>query len=265
MQAGRAVAAVRQPEYTGANRCLPCTVFNLAVVGLAAASVAVVELLAAVPVVAVGVLLVALRGYVVPGTPAITRRYLPDPARRWTHHDTGSATADALDFDPEAVLVAAGALVPCPDGDDRCLDPAFRAAWRREMADVDVDLGDAFDAMLPAGVTVPVEVGRRENAVVGRVAGTTIVEWPSRAAFVADAAAARTLADADAAWDDRRFDEQTRLLVALRLWLNHCPVCDGRVELGDDTVASCCHSVPVRAASCASCGARIYEAPELDA
>lgn len=265
MQAGRAVDAVRRPEYTGANRCLPCTVFNLAMVGIAAASVAVVDPYAALPVVAVGVLLVAVRGYVVPGTPSVTRRYLPDRAHRWTHRGTGSTNADSLDFDPESTLLAAGALVPCPDGDDRCLDPSFRAAWRQEMTAVDVDLGDAFHTMLPANVGAYAEVGRRGNAVLGRVADTTVVEWPSRAAFVADAAAAATLADADPAWHDRRFEEQTQLLAALRLWLTQCPVCDGRVELGDDTVESCCLGVPVRAASCASCGARLYEAPERDA
>lgn len=265
MQAGRAVAAVRRPEYTGPNRCLPCTVFNLAVVGLVAAAVAVVELLAAVPVVAAGIGLVALRGYVVPGTPAITRRYLPDDSHRWSRHGPESTPAESLDFDPESSLAAAGALVPCPDGDDRCLDPSVRAAWRREMTSVDVDLEDAFHAMLPEAVESHATVGRRGNAVLGRVADTTVVEWPSRAAFVADAAAARTLAAVDPAWNDRRFDEQTHLLAALRLWLNRCPICDGRVELRDDTVESCCLGVSVRAASCASCGARIYEAPERDA
>ncbi|MUV60179.1 hypothetical protein [Halobacterium sp. CBA1126] len=47
----------------------------------------------------------------------------------------------------------------------------------------------------------------------------------------------------------------------MRLWLDRCSVCDGRVELGEETVESCCRSVQVVAASCTSCGERIFEAP----
>ncbi|MFB6069129.1 MAG: hypothetical protein ABEJ90_04300 [Halobacterium sp.] len=272
MPVGRAVDAVRRPEYTGENRCLPCTVLNLALV--AAAGVALGVALtppAGATVLVVGVLLVAVRGYVVPGTPTLTARYLPDRVHAWFEHGPDAAVpgeaavenpGDAdIEFDPERILVDVGALAPCRDGDDLCLDSLFRAEWRAAMAPAADDLDAAFHTMLPEDVDAPANVETRGEAVSGVVADTRVAQWPSRAAFVADAAGAVALSAADPNWDDRGFDEQTRLLAGLRLWLEQCSVCDGRVELGEDTVESCCRSMPVVAASCTACGARIFEAP----
>lgn len=72
------IGRLRRPEYTGENRCLPCTVLNVALGVIAAAVVnrrdrrgAAVTLIAAIGV-------IYLRGYLVPGTPTLTQRYLPD-------------------------------------------------------------------------------------------------------------------------------------------------------------------------------------------
>ncbi|MFC3477070.1 hypothetical protein [Halobacterium litoreum] len=261
----RAVAAVRRPEYTGANRCLPCTVVNLAVVAVAAVGLAFAEPVAAAAVAAVGVALVALRGYVVPGTPTLTKRYLPERVLAQFDHAPEPRTKASPGVEPEAALVAARALEPCAGGDDLCLDSLFRASWRAGMRPAAADLDASFRAMLPENVDAPAEISRRGEAVVGTVADTRVAEWPSRAAFVADAAGASALADADKHWGERGFDDRTRLLAGLRLWLDECPLCDGSVELGEDTVESCCRSVPVVAASCTSCGARIFEAPKPEA
>jgi hypothetical protein len=79
--------AIEQPEYTGENRCLPCTVLNLAVavgvalvVGRRRRAAAGAWLLGAVA-------LIALRGYLVPGTPELTKRYLPDEVLAWFGKD----------------------------------------------------------------------------------------------------------------------------------------------------------------------------------
>ncbi|WP_336036679.1 hypothetical protein [Halobacterium yunchengense] len=272
MEGRRAVAALRRPEYTGENRCLPCTAVNLVVVAAASAAAAAWSTLAAgVGVAVVGVALVYARGYVVPGTPTLTQRLLPDRVLAYFEH--GGPAADAADdgvddadrdFDPESALRDAGALTPCADRDDLCLDSVFRTAWRSEMAAAAADLDAAVGRLLPDSVEDPADVEFRGESVVARVSGTTVAQWPSRAAFVADAAGAAALADADPEWPDREFAERTRLLAGLRLWLDRCSVCDGRVELGEETVESCCRSVPVVAASCTSCGARVFEAPLPD-
>jgi len=68
---------LEQPEYTGENRCVPCTAVNLLLVAVAAAlagrrnrALGALTLLA-------GAAAVWLRGYLVPGTPELTERYLP--------------------------------------------------------------------------------------------------------------------------------------------------------------------------------------------
>lgn len=83
MQFSGIVSRVRRPEYTGENRCTPCTVVN---VGFSAALAAAVGVVAS-PVSGFAVLvaslgLVYLRGYLVPGTPTLTKRYLPDRVLR---------------------------------------------------------------------------------------------------------------------------------------------------------------------------------------
>ena len=73
---------IREPEYTGENRCVPCTVVNgvLAVVLTAAAAVFGPVTAAVVLVASLGS--IYYRGYLVPGTPELTKRYLPDRVLR---------------------------------------------------------------------------------------------------------------------------------------------------------------------------------------
>lgn len=68
------LADLRRPEHTGENRCWPCTVVNLVI--LAAASAVLVPLsgLLSLLVAAVGLLLVGVRGYLIPGTPRFAPR-----------------------------------------------------------------------------------------------------------------------------------------------------------------------------------------------
>ena len=78
MSAADVVERLRQPEYTGENRCLPCTVVNVLLAALLAAALSALL----TPVVGllgfgVGLALVYLRGYLVPGTPELTKEYFP--------------------------------------------------------------------------------------------------------------------------------------------------------------------------------------------
>ncbi len=265
MQARGAVDALRNPEYTGEDRCLPCTVLNVVLVVVVGVGTGVwYTPSAGIAAVTVGLGLIYVRGYVVPGTPLLTRRFLPDAVLAYFEHGGPETTAPATDshggFDPETELQAAGALTPCLDRDDLCLDTVFRTSWRSEMSSAASDLDTAVYRLLPSSFDDPVDIGFRGNAVVTQVSGTTVAEWPSRAAFVADAAGAAALAEVDPKWADRGFEERTKLLGGLRLWLDRCSVCDGRVELSKEEVESCCRSVDVVEAACTSCGARIFEA-----
>ncbi|MFD1597890.1 hypothetical protein [Halobellus rarus] len=68
------LASLRRPEHTGENRCWPCTVVNVALLGALSAALFSLSSLLSVLVAAVGLLLVGLRGYLIPGTPRFAPR-----------------------------------------------------------------------------------------------------------------------------------------------------------------------------------------------
>lgn len=95
---------LRQPEYTGDNRCWPCTIVNLLITLALVVVVAIVSPLAAAAVGLVGVVAIALRGYLVPGTPSLTKRYLPQRIRRMFGKDPAEMHAFPDDEDLEVAL-----------------------------------------------------------------------------------------------------------------------------------------------------------------
>ena len=97
----------RRPEYTGENRCLPCTVVNLVFASVLSGAVATVSSpAAAVAVFVLSVALIAVRGYLVPGTPTLTARYLPDRVlARFDSHEPGDVTTEQADAGADGFTV----------------------------------------------------------------------------------------------------------------------------------------------------------------
>lgn len=71
------VERLEQPEYTGENRCTPCTLVNLLLAAGVAALVGRRSRALGLLTFAASAALIYLRGYLVPGTPELTKRYLP--------------------------------------------------------------------------------------------------------------------------------------------------------------------------------------------
>ena len=280
---------LRRPEYTGGNRCVPCTAVNLLIAAALALAIGFALPAGLGPPAGALVLLAALaaiylRGYLVPGTPWFTKTYFPDWLLRAFEKEpdvgaraatgsgasagVGARSADEVAggaFDAEAVLLAAGAVEACADVDDLCLSPEFRAAWRAEIEAArgeDVEPGDLATALDPA-----LDVERRGELLVALDDGRLAGQWESEAAFLADVAAAPALADRYPAWADLGIEERGAVLNGLRLFLERCPSCDGPVSMGEETVDSCCRWVEVVAVACEDCGARLFEAEvdEVDA
>ena len=252
-----AISRLRNPAYTGANRCLPCTGVNLGLTAGAALGVGIVSRPAGALVAAAGLLAIWLRGYVVPGTPELTKRYLPDRVLAWFDK---APTADALGgIDPEAYLRTAGVVTDGPDG-DLAVRPAVRAALIEGVAELDTDerlaraLADTL-SLDPTDVTVrPEGVG-----YAARVGSQPAGRWESRVALATDLAADELVAERVGGWLALPVDTRSSLLGAFRLSLDSCPGCDGDVTLGSDTAESCCRTYEVLAATCESCGSRLFE------
>lgn len=266
---------LRRPEYTGANRCLPCTVVNLVLAAGLALVVALVAPWGAPVVLALSLAAIWLRGYLVPGTPELTKRYLPRRVLAWFGKDPVAVRATP-DFDPETALSGMGVIEDDPETEDVRLVPAFAAAL-----DDAIPAPEAVDRQsLAAALGAPDAVFEDHGeAVVARVrdpeTGTTVdggaagdgrsedaapvAQWESRAALAADAGAARTLPAWDESWARRPPGERALLCRSVRTLLPTCPACGGPLAPSASTVESCCSRYEVLALSCTDCEARLFE------
>lgn len=279
----RIVDRVRQPEYTGENRCTPCTIVNVVLATLISGGIAIVIATQYGPRPAAGSAIAFLvfslgaiyvRGYLVPGTPTLTKRYFPD----WllAKFDKGPApeTADSLEreatdgdatetkpIDPESVLVDGGVLVPCADKDDLCLPDDLRERWREHVETVrSADRTPQVAAFVEQAVDA-VELDSSEDAdrIVVRADGHVVAHWESESALIADLAGARLLGAELSEWDELTLQARGQVVGGLRAFLETCPSCDGQIEIEGETVESCCRSYEVYAVTCNDCGARLLE------
>jgi hypothetical protein len=261
----RALERVRRPEYTGENRCVPCTAANLAIAAGASLAVGFLFAPAGLALFALSLAAIWLRGYLVPGTPELTKRYFPDWLLAvFDKHERPEVSLEPDAFDAQAYLVASGIVVDDPDAPDAVLEPEFAAAWHERaaaLAAADDDRPDVRELArlvdLPAADLDVEPIGT--HSVVAYADDQFIGQWESRAAYAAEMAAATELDGRHPAWRDLPLAYRSRLLAALRLFVEVCPDCGGPVALGDEVVKSCCRSWHVVAARCADCGARLLE------
>lgn len=269
------LSTLRSREYTGENRCWPCTVVNLLVVGVASLLLLVRRRRGGAAVVAaVGAGLVYLRGYVVPYTPAFAPELvrvspLPDylfhdPDTHGDRYEPGTderTSLTAIDLDGETVLRELGAAgVVEADGEMLRLTDDVDAEWHAEMD----RLSDRSLATLADEIRRDVsriteadsmETDGQEWLVLGRDEAMV-----ARPVGVAELAAYRVLGP----YVD---DEAVRLAGArsLRMFLDRCPVCD--VELVETDEATCCGSYPNprekpdEVLACPECDQRLFTFP----
>ncbi|APE95369.1 hypothetical protein [Halodesulfurarchaeum formicicum] len=245
-------------QYTGANRCAKCTVFNLVATVLAAGLIATANLLVGAFVFVIGLASIYFRGYLIPGTPTLTKRYLPLNVLRWFGHEP--TATDGRGPSIESVLLEAGVLHE--GAQDLYIDPDFQQAWRTRVQE---RRGAADDQLLgqigglEAEQLDQANVESSEDGVAAAVSDVQIARWDSRGVFLADVAAAQELEQRYGSWETLSFDERTAVLGGLRLWLEWCPYCDGRVTLGQETVETCCDTIEVVVGACEDCNRRLFE------
>lgn len=231
-----ATSRIKRPEYTGENRCMPCTVVNVLVALAVAVGLAVISPVVGVLALLVSLLAIYFRGYLVPGTPEITERYFPAPLLRLFGKEAPSADVTiAEDAGTNETLAAAGILVRGSDGACR-LAPWFREEWHERIRAVREREVETEDVATLFGAD---ELDRHgETSFV--LERTTSLRWESRAALVADVAADRPLRSAFDDWDAIDAGTRRDLLRRLRLLLERCPRCDGAVATVQEHADPCC-------------------------
>jgi len=259
----------REPAYTGANRCVPCTVVNVVIAVVLSALVGVLFPPAGVAVFAVSLLSIYLRGYLVPGTPTLTKRYLPDPIReRFDDHgdeqewETLQKVEEHREnaVDPERFLVDEGIVAVAEDGEDHFTDEF--AALRAEHLDTNRDALDDPETLAALFDAEPGSVSVKERDYPAISIDNRIRKWPSEAALLADVATDAAIA----AWTDRwatvPIEQRATIREELRTLGDGCPACGGPITTTADTVESCCGIHEVLAAECGACGDRLREVDE---
>lgn len=269
---GTPLERFKQPEYTGANRCIPCTVVNALIAGLWSGLVGAGLGWLVAPSVGVGagavlcglcLLTIYLRGYLVPGTPSLTKRYLPVWVLDLFGKAPGSPEEPESGIDPEQELLDAGAVEPCEEHDDLCLTAEFRESWYEEIETVKTGSDASRERLLALLGLTDAEVSFTEHGTAFQALadGTVVGRWESEAAFLADLGAARALDRQYERWSVLSVEARGQLLNGLRLFIDRCPSCGGTPTFSTSTVESCCTTQEVAAVACEDCDARMFESP----
>jgi len=252
-----AVDSIRQPEYTGENRCTPCTVVNI---GIAAALAAVVAfgidsgVGGILFVVALGI--IYFRGISFPerrhSRSATSRRRCSACSAKSRSPERASRSIDT-DETIEEQLVAVGALT---DEDAPELTDSFSDAWDAAVERVRTE--DVDDAALRT--LFGTEDVSKHVATGAVVDGNQSVRWISKPAMVADVAAGRLLAERGAGWESLSPNERIALLRNLRLFIRSCPACGGDVDVTERTVDPCCERPHTLVeVACSECGTALAD------
>ncbi|MFP4627846.1 MAG: hypothetical protein ACLFMX_02530 [Halobacteriales archaeon] len=277
------IEGLRKPEYTGTNRCMPCTLVNLAIAAIVTVAIGVVSVVVAVAFAVVALAAIYLRGYLVPGTPQLTKRYLPDRIhRRFDQHpaapeyvqpDGGTSGDGEPEFKTvekvryhkenriviEDYLLENGVIAFDEEAEDIHLTEAFFDRHDREYDALDADavglgdIGELFDEAVE-------EVEDEERDYPAYTVGFRVRKWPSEPALLADLASEAAMRSFADDWLEVPVEHRAKIREALRYLRDTCPACgEGTIIFTDDTVDSCCGTWEVVAAKCDACDVHYNE------
>lgn len=243
------VSSLKHPSYTGRAREPGFVVANVLVVSLAAVGVERLVPLSGAVLIGIGIALLIVRGYAVPGTPAFVRA-----VTAW--FDTAQSTDSAPQNERELLRVG---ILTRSDGE---LQPteSFLTAWRARVHSAgpredDVRaLADALD-IDPTDVVLE----WREGVLSAEVAGAPLGAWLSRAALIADTASIHELRRRYPRWNAVSPTFRGAMLSTLRLYLDVCPGCEGTTVLDRATSRVPGRTGRTVAVTCVDCDARLFE------
>jgi hypothetical protein len=258
---------LKQTEYIGANRCLPCTAANVAILAGLCLLAAVVTPIGAVLLAIVGVTLIFFRGYFVPFTPRFgpsLKAAVSSLRSRPLDPEHDSLAID--DISGETVLdELRRADIVSIEGEELALSPAFEEAWNTEMRaarDLSLcELGQWAVTLLEGTAIEDVEAVDDPwmdpyLAVTFESGEQAVLDYP---VAVAELSAIAVL-------DDAELGAAVQLGAAgpLRGFLDSCPVCDTTLE--QSRYAGCCGNPRAdeeRLGSvCPTCRSVLYKLPE---
>lgn len=251
------LSKLQDEKHTGENRCLPCTITNSAIAIVGAAALALVSPLAAVGFLFVAVAIIYLKGYLVPRTPTITRKYFPQ-ALLAIFNKSQQPTDQMLDV--EQILREEDVAVIDDDKEDiRLVDSIVESIRKRPLKSNPIKEGQIHDLLGPGNYTASVD--RLNESAIAVKEGENISQWPSFMAIRNDLRVEPVLSTSLTGWDQYSPRERATFLRAVRSLLETCPVCQRSVTVTEETKESCCSSLTVLSVECEHCQERLVEVP----
>ncbi|WP_254547217.1 hypothetical protein [Halomarina pelagica] len=239
------------------------------------------------------IILIYLRGYLVPGTPKLTKQYFPLETLRWIEKElipiarshlnpniyiipngpVESAVTKysdnnrMIEVDSYNYFLKEDILEVCRDGNDLCLTDQFKVRWHREMEQF-------YDTNLKGGEIASVigvqvnhnrcEIKRHGEERLLLIEQKMVGRWPSYEALIADVGAAHVLDEYSRIWNTYSPNQKGIILDNLRLFIEQCPDGSGSVSMKQETIETCCSSQDIITIRCDSTGARVFERPTAD-
>lgn len=249
-KSGRDVSMrLRLDEFTGEDRCWPCTVLNGCILLLLGISVGgFVSLPVGVCIILVGTSIIWLRGYLIPFTPRLVPRLLAVlPTDRFErpfleHVDRTTTPSNSGASEPSVDITETlvNAAILTVDGETLSIDPRFFEAWWGQMREIGRVPDGTLTTMLRDEIpwVTDVSVVRDDGRWFVLSDGSETIEnevWLPTTVATADVAAVRTLAA------QTEIPAELRTLAAppLRQFLDRCPRCESTLTQQSRT---CCGS-----------------------
>lgn len=182
----------------------------------------------------VGTAAIALRGYLVPGTPALSERFSAFVRTRFgqtNRRAESSVTAllvenDVLDDD----------LTLTTEASSRILDEA--RDLHEDRPRLETQAVEAFPAV--AEISVNRALGGGETWFAHDADENTVRQWSARPVAALDVAAADVLSERLADWESRTPRERDQMLALVRYGTSTCPACDEQFDSSDGPRVACC-------------------------
>ena len=254
------IGELQQSEYTGANRCSICTVINIVLGITLSIFISIASLPAGTVSLGLFAAIIYLRGYLIPGTPAITKRYFPDQVHQFLNNHSSPKTATPAQVRPKVVLQRAGVIEPCRRKNDLCMTDQFRIAWEEateSLRGIEPDCGQ-FATLLNIDED-KLNIEGQNGGYAAMSGGEVIGRWESQAAVLADLATEYELQTRYPEWENLSGQARGYVLRGARLFVNTCPSCGGSMSTNEETLESCCGLAEVTTVKCCDCGTKLLE------
>jgi len=251
----RYLLRLRDDRYTGENRCQKCTALNLCLVMAASIAIYLYSRVLSVLFIMVSLSVIYLKGYVVPGTPVITKKYAPQAVMRYFD---GKNRVDDRTEDAESVLRRYGVLTTEKASGEVRLTNSIIDGFRRQGSTTNSISEDQIRGILGAG-EYQVDIREISDAAVAINGGDKICQWPSIAAVNCDIAARNVLEAQIGEWNQFSPRKRGLILRSFRSLIKDCPKCQSENSIGTSVQSSCCSSKTVLTVECEICQSNFVE------